>query len=184
MTVRGVPGAGERPRLPAWRRAALKLLRVEVHYRDETMRALETGRVVLLSDHRAVGLEGIVLALASPVDLTFAVTARHALRHPLTSRGIRLLVALGLGHVVALDSDRPMALRALARVLEADRPVMIFPEGRVRPPAPPPGEQPGWSWLVRRTGARAIRVSFTGVENVWPLAPRGRRIRPPITLTL
>ncbi|WP_146162227.1 hypothetical protein [Marinobacter sp. 3-2] len=62
-------------------------------------------------DHRTLTLsmlDGVLIALASPRPLVFAVNVNHAQRHPVTSRVLGAMSAIGLGRVVPVDSTRPV----------------------------------------------------------------------------
>ena len=172
-----------RMRLPWWRRAALRLLRVEVRY-GAALDHLDRRRgrpVVVVCNHASL-LDGPILALASPHRMTFPVTPKHAVHNPLTRRGMQLMARLGLGDVEVLNSDRPWAVRTLARTLRGGGVVALFPEGRIVGPDEAVPDQPGTDWLCRRTGASVVRATIRGASESRFFGRSGRTAWPRITV--
>lgn len=139
-----------------WRKAALKLLRVQVTYTENSSRLLERP-CILICNHESL-LDGVAIALASPVPLAFAVTPRHAIENKFTANGMRFLAACGLGRVVPLAQSTPMGMRSLLRALEAGQSVMIFPSGSImRDEA-----HDGFRWLAEKAGCPVVAASISG----------------------
>ena len=88
-------------------------------------------------------LDGPILALASPHRMTFPVTPKHSVHNPFTRCGMRVMARLGLGDVEVLDSERPWAVRTLARTLRGGGVVALFPEGRIVGPDEAVPDRPG-----------------------------------------
>jgi 1-acyl-sn-glycerol-3-phosphate acyltransferase len=169
--------------LPLWRRAILRALNVRVTYRPETMEALSSGRaIVICMEHRSLA-DGPIVALASPVPLHFAVTPKHAVHNPLTSRGIALMKRLGLGDRTAINGEHPFGLRALRRLLQDDRPIMVFPEGRIAKPEEELAARGGFRWLAESTTSPVVTIRLEGNERSRLFSPAGRSWWPRVNLT-
>ncbi len=173
-----------RPLSSAWRALVLKLLRVDV---DPASTRPIWARVaarphIVCANHISL-LDGIVLALASPVPLTFAVDTAYARHSPVARLGLALLSRIGLGNVVSMDVGSPFGLRALRRALDAGHSVMVFPEGRISPDGQPQQLLPGAIWLHRASAAPVVWFSIAGAEHSRLFAKAGRRWWPAISLT-
>jgi len=147
------------PDLGIWRRLGLFLLRVKVRYTG-TSRQLVDRPCILICNHESL-LDGVAIALASPVPLAFAVTPRHAVENRFTANGMRFLASCGLGKVVPLAQSTPMGMRALFRELQAGRSVMIFPSGSIMAD----DAHDGYLWLSRRTGCPVVSASISGAAR-------------------
>jgi acyl-[acyl-carrier-protein]-phospholipid O-acyltransferase / long-chain-fatty-acid--[acyl-carrier-protein] ligase len=82
---------------------------------------LRSQRVLIVANHDSL-LDGVILGLFLPADVTVAVTRKEA-EHPL----VRLLLR-AVPHVV-LDAAHPLALKRLMRLVERGKPVVVFPQG-------------------------------------------------------
>ncbi len=98
----------------------------------------------------------------------FAVDPDFAL-HPVWSAFLRLYGKWVGGHtMVAIDSRKPFAIRALMTALKEGRAVVIFPQGtglangELRP------DQGGFAWLLHKSGAEHIEVHIHH-HCWWPL---------------
>lgn len=147
--------------IPFWRWALLRLFRVRVRYTRHVTKSLATRPVILTCNHLSM-LDGVLIALASPRPLVFAVNVNHAQRHPVTSRVLGAMSAIGLGRVVPVDSTRPVAARGLLQALHQGDSVMIFPEGRISPTGRPLEPMPGVDWLAGRAGVPVLSLRLRG----------------------
>lgn len=173
-----------RSQTSTWRALVLKLLRVHV---DGASTAPIWARVasrphIVCANHVSM-LDGIVIALASPVPLTFAVDPAYSRHSPVARLGLALLSKAGLGNVVPMDMGSPFGLRALRRALDAGRSVMVFPEGRISPDGRPQPLLPGAIWLHRASAAPVVWFSIAGAERSRLFAKAGRRWWPAVTVT-
>jgi acyl-[acyl-carrier-protein]-phospholipid O-acyltransferase/long-chain-fatty-acid--[acyl-carrier-protein] ligase len=125
-------------------------------------------------------LDGIIVALASPVPLTFGVDTGFSRRSRLARRGMAMLAWLGFGEVVPIDANSPFGIRALAKALERGDSVMLFPEGRISETGLPQHEQPGVRWLAKRSGVRIHRIRIIGAERSRLFAKAGQHLWPSI----
>lgn len=167
--------------IPLWQRLLLMLLRVNVRYTSRVTAQLSSGPIVLTSNHLSL-LDGVIIALASPRPLAFAVNSGHAKDNPFTRTGLQILAAMGLGRVIAVDSARPLAMRQLLQVLRAGQSVMIFPEGRISPDGQPLPPMPGVDWLARRAMVPVLKLRIRGAERSRLFAHAGDTIWPRVWL--
>lgn len=145
--------------LPMWRRIGLSLLRVQVIYTDAS-RHLADRPCILICNHQSL-LDGVAIALASPVPLTFAVTPRHAIENRFTANGMSFLASCGLGAVVPLGQSTPMGMRVLLRELQDGRSVMIFPSGSIMDD----DAHDGYLWLSKRAECPVVSASISGAAR-------------------
>lgn len=170
-------------RLSWWRRALLRLFRVEVRY-GAVLAHLDSRQdqpLVVVCNHISL-LDGPLLALASPYRMTFPVTPKHSVHNRFTRWGLRFMEHLGLGYVEVMNSNRPWAARALVRVLRSGGVVAIFPEGRIVGRNETLPDKPGVQWLSERTGAQVVRARIRGASDSRLFSPSGRSIWPKITV--
>lgn len=167
--------------IPFWRRAILKLLRVDVRYNDDTLQRLRSGRVLLVCNHQSF-LDGIIVALASPERLCFPISNRQSREIALTRYGLVALGAIGLGEQVAMNVEHPFGVRALARKLDDGGSVAIFPEGRIVAKSDRQEWLPGYQWLADRTSATVVSIRIRGADESRLFAPEGAQFWPKIQL--
>lgn len=166
------------------RRIALYLLRVDVTYREKSLTALADGPSIVVCNHQSF-LDGIIMALACPAPLSFAVSNRQSEEIWFTRVGLSLLQKCGLGWVIPMNSSHPFAIRTLLRELSNGRSVAVFPEGRiVGKKEADVAPKRGVRWLVERSGVLVVQAEIAGAEDWWLLSPDGRRLFPRISLTL
>lgn len=160
------------------RLVALRLLRVRASYSPASVDLLHQGRVIVCANHVSL-LDGVIVALASPVALTFGVDTDFSRRSKAASCGMAALAWLGFGAVVPVDAGSPFGVRALAKALDQGENVMVFPEGQISDRGLLP-DQPGVSWLERRSGASVLRVRICGAEKSRFFAKKGQEFWPRI----
>ncbi|WP_082385708.1 MULTISPECIES: 1-acyl-sn-glycerol-3-phosphate acyltransferase [Achromobacter] len=160
---------------------ALRALRVTVQYRTSTVAALTRGGCIVTCNHISL-LDGIVVALASPVPLVFAVDTNFARRSKRARVGLAALTWLGLGEVVPMDSSAPFGLRTLARNLGAGKNVVIFPEGVISLTGARGPDRPGFRWLSSQASAAVLELQIFGADQSRLFAKAGRRLWPKIAL--
>lgn len=99
----------------------------------------------------------------------FAVDPDFA-RHPVWSRLLLLYGKWVGGHtMVAIDSRRPFAIRALMTALKDGKPVVIFPQGTGLAKGERRPDQGGVAWLLRKSKAKHIEVHIRHHRCWWPL---------------
>lgn len=163
------------------RGVALRLLRVRATYSADTVDALRRGRAIVCANHVSL-LDGVIVALASPVPLTFGVDTDFSRHSKAASRGMAFLAWLGFGAVVPIDGSSPFGIRALAKALERGDTVMLFPEGKISESAHPNPDQPGLAWLAKRSGVEVIRIRIRGAERSRLFAKAGDKLWPRIEI--
>jgi acyl-[acyl-carrier-protein]-phospholipid O-acyltransferase/long-chain-fatty-acid--[acyl-carrier-protein] ligase len=134
-------------------------------------------RTVFVANHTSL-LDGVLLALFLPQKPTFLVHTT-VLENPL----FRFLLK-GVDHF-ATDPTNPLALKAIIRLLEEDKSVVIFPEGRITVTGGLMKIYDGAAFVSARTGADVVAVHMDGPAVTWfsYLAGRfPRRLFPKITL--
>lgn len=163
------------------RSAALRLLRVRATYSAATVEVLQQERVIVCSNHVSL-LDGVIVALASPVPLTFGVDTDFARRSKVASRGMAVLSWLGFGAVVPIDGNSPFGIRSLFKALDRGESVMLFPEGKISETGHPCADQPGVTWLVTRSGVKVVRIKILGAERSRLFAKSGDQLWPRIEI--
>ena len=127
-------------------------------------------------------LDGVLVALASPAPMVFAVNVHHAQENPATKAVLDLLSRLGLGRVVALDETRPSGMRHLLRALQNGQSVMIFPEGRISENGKPGELRPGMQWLQQKAQVPTLSLRIRGAQRSRLFAKAGTHWWPRIWL--
>ncbi|BAP87635.1 phospholipid/glycerol acyltransferase [Burkholderiales bacterium GJ-E10] len=163
------------------RRAGLAALRVRVRYKPLSVERLRAGPVLVCANHVSL-IDGVIVALASPVPLVFGVDTEFSRRSLLARRGMAALAALGFGRVVPIDAGSPFGLRALRKALDRGEPVMLFPEGRISDTGAPLPPRPGVDWLAARCRAPVLCVRIRGAERSRAFAKAGTAWWPPIEI--
>jgi acyl-[acyl-carrier-protein]-phospholipid O-acyltransferase/long-chain-fatty-acid--[acyl-carrier-protein] ligase len=156
-------------------------MHVRVTY-GEAAEQIAAGPCIVACNHLSM-LDGVIVSLASPRPLFFAVNIFHAREHPLTSRLLAWMERRGLGTVVPLDSGSVFGLRRLRVALDDGHAVCIFPEGKIADAGPLP-ERPGLAWLQARSGCPVVRVRIEGAEHSRLFAGKGDQLWPKIRLVL
>lgn len=160
--------------------AMLRLLRVSTSYSQETLKKLQERQVIVCANHVSL-LDGIIVALASPVPLAFGVDSEFSRKSKIASSGLNLLAWLGFGSVVPIDASSPFGIRSLSKSMKLGNSVMLFPEGRISDSGAPGPEQPGVQWLAsKHPNATIVRVQIRGAERSQLFAKSGTKLWPAI----
>lgn len=159
----------------------LTLLRVRSSISKETLHLLRTRPCIVLANHGSY-IDGLLVAMTSPVPMTFAADPDYAVRHPVTSKTLQWLSRFGFGKVVPVESKSPFGARSLLLASRQGQHIMIFPEGGVRRGEEPLPAWPGAQWLIEKTGAPVVLVLVDGAEKSC-IFSHGHRILPKIRLT-
>lgn len=163
------------------RGVALRLLRVRATYSADTVDALRRQPAIVCANHVSL-LDGVIVALASPVPLTFGVDTDFSRHSKIASQGMAFLAWLGFGAVVPIDGSSPFGIRALSKALMRGETVMLFPEGKISQTGHPNPDQAGLAWLAERSGVEIIRIRIRGAERSRFFAKAGDKLWPPIEI--
>jgi 1-acyl-sn-glycerol-3-phosphate acyltransferase len=164
------------------RRALLRLLRVRITYRASTAAVLRSGKPCILVCNHVSLLDGIIVALASPVPLAFAVETDYSRGAGIPARFLLALAWLGFGKVIPIDAAAPFGIRSLLTELIRGGRVMVFPEGRISETGQRGVDQPGVRWLADRSGVAVACLEIHGAERSRLFAKNGSAIWPRIRL--
>lgn len=129
-----------------------------------------TGRVIICANHISDADPPAVLASLPRPDFV-AMAEAGLFRVPILGP---LMRAYGTFPVVRDSADRK-ALRKAEEVLEAEKALVVFPEGRLSKTGMLQRVQPGAARLALRSGASIVPVGLTGTNLVVPhgkLMPR------------
>lgn len=158
----------------------LRLLRVETHYSQETLLAFQNeNRVIVCCNHVSL-IDGIIVALSSPIPLTFGVDTDFSRKSKFARTGLAALSWLGFGRVIPIDSNSPYGIRCLVKALANGESVMLFPEGKISETGAINQDQPGLTWLIKRTQVHVLRIEIRGAERSFWFAKNGDCIWPRI----
>jgi acyl-[acyl-carrier-protein]-phospholipid O-acyltransferase / long-chain-fatty-acid--[acyl-carrier-protein] ligase len=135
-------------------------------------------KMIVIANHQSF-LDGIILGLALPFDLTWIVHTTIAAQWHFKQF---------LKHVphLVVDVTSPLAMKAVANLIEQGKPVAIFPEGRITVTGSLMKMYDGVAFLAMRTGAQLLPVWIEGAVHTKATrhkAPFPSRWRMPVTLT-
>jgi acyl-[acyl-carrier-protein]-phospholipid O-acyltransferase/long-chain-fatty-acid--[acyl-carrier-protein] ligase len=143
------------------------LYRVEVRGIENVAAAGE--RRVIVANHLSL-LDGLVMAAFLPGDPVFAVDTRISQRWWVKP-------TLWLVDFAPVDPSNPMAMKSLVRQVEARRPVVIFPEGRLTVTGSLMKVYDGPGMIADKTGADLIPVRLDGLQHTFFTRLKGRVAR-------
>ena len=136
------------------------------------------GKTVIISNHQSF-FDGILLGLQFPFRPTWVV-------HSTIARQWHFKILMKAIDYVIVDAANPLAMKGLIQAIEAGKPVMIFPEGRISTTGSLMKVYDGPAFLVAKTNARILPVFIRGASNSYfgrTRPPYPRKLRPEITLT-
>ncbi|MCB1957211.1 MAG: bifunctional acyl-ACP--phospholipid O-acyltransferase/long-chain-fatty-acid--ACP ligase [Rhodocyclaceae bacterium] len=137
------------------------------------------GRLLVIANHESF-LDGLLLGLFLPLDPVFVVHTTVA-----ENRWFRWI--LSLVDTLAVDPTSPMAMKKVVRLIEAGRPVVIFPEGRITTTGSLMKTYDGPAFVAARTGATILPVKIDGAARTYFSRMGGRfprRFFPRLSLTI
>lgn len=161
----------------------LRMFRVRVTYNASTTALLRSGEPCILACNHVSLLDGIIVALASPVPLAFAVDTEYSRGAGATTRFLQLLAWLGFGKIIPTDATAPFGVRTLLTELTRGGRVMVFPEGRISETGERGLDQPGVKWLADRSGVAVAELQIRGAEQSRLFAKNGSAMWPRIRIS-
>ena len=156
------------------------VLRLAFRLRISGELARPAGRRQLIIANHESFLDGLLLGMALPVDAVFVV-------HTGVTRNAFFRLMLSLVEYRAVDPTNPMAMKTIVKLVEAGRPVVIFPEGRITTTGSLMKVYDGPAFVAARTGADVVPVRLDGPARSYFARTSGeypRRLLPRITLTV
>lgn len=143
------------------------------------VRQFDANRLLIIANHESF-LDGLLLGLFLPVAPVFVVHTWVA-QNPI----FRLL--LGMVDYLAVDPTSPLAMKKVIKLVEAGRPVMIFPEGRITVTGSMMKVYDGPAFVAAKTGATLVPVRLDGPARSYFSRMSGnypRYLFPRITLSV
>ncbi len=137
------------------------------------------GRQLIVANHVSF-LDGLIVGLFLPIDPVFVVHTGV-----MQNRWFRL--GLMLVDTVAVDPMRPIGMKTVLKTLEAGRPVVIFPEGRITNTGGLMKVYDGPAMLAARSGAEIIPVRIDGLKRSYfsrMSAQHKKSLLPRVSLTI
>ncbi len=162
-------------------RSALRpLLRILLRLRVEgDTTQFNASRLLIIANHESF-LDGLLLGLFLPVNPVFVV-------HTTVVKNFFFRLFLTQVEHLAVDPTNPMAMKKVIRLIEAGRPVMIFPEGRITTTGSLMKVYDGPAFVAAKTAATIIPVRLDGPARSYFSRLSGkypRRLLPRITLSI
>ncbi|MDR2637454.1 MAG: bifunctional acyl-ACP--phospholipid O-acyltransferase/long-chain-fatty-acid--ACP ligase [Zoogloeaceae bacterium] len=156
------------------------LFRLRVQNLGKELPVNAPGHPLLVVANHQSFLDGLLLGLFLPLENPVFVVHTAVARHPL----FRLI--LSLSEHLPVDPGNPMAMKKVIRLLEAGRPVVIFPEGRITLTGSLMKVYEGPAFVAAKTGATLLPVRLDGPARSYfsRMTRQPRRLFPRITLTL
>lgn len=143
------------------------------------MRPLGSSRLLIIANHQSF-LDGMLLGLFLPADPVFVV-------HTGVTRRFWFRMILKLVDYLAVDPTNPMAMKRIIKLVDAGRPVVIFPEGRITTTGSLMKVYEGPAFVAAKTGATIVPVRLDGAHRSYFSRIGGRhprRLLPRITLSV
>lgn len=133
-------------------RAVVRVLfRVELH---GSWHDMDARKLLIVANHESF-LDGLLLGLFLPVKPVFVV-------HTWVAQAWFFKPFLMLVDYLAVDPTSPMAMKQVIKLIEAGRPVAIFPEGRITVTGSLMKVYDGPAFVAAKTGAVVLPVRLDG----------------------
>jgi acyl-[acyl-carrier-protein]-phospholipid O-acyltransferase / long-chain-fatty-acid--[acyl-carrier-protein] ligase len=140
---------------------------------------LQAERLLIVANHESF-LDGLLLGLWLPQNPVFIV-------HTGVVRNPFFRLVLLLCDYLTVDPSSPLAMKKVIRLLEAGRPVVIFPEGRITQTGSLMKTYDGPAFVAAKTGATVLPIRIDGAARSFFSRMSGhfpRRLLPQITLSV
>lgn len=139
----------------------------------------QQGKLLVIANHESF-LDGLLLGLFLPIRATFVVHTSV-----LNNRFFRLI--LKLTPYLAVDPSSPLAMKKVIKLLEAGKPVVIFPEGRITLTGSLMKVYDGPGFVAAKTGAMILPVRIDGaVRSYFSRLPDSypKKLFPKVSITI
>ncbi|WP_036301247.1 bifunctional acyl-ACP--phospholipid O-acyltransferase/long-chain-fatty-acid--ACP ligase [Methylotenera sp. L2L1] len=137
------------------------------------------GKLLIIANHESF-LDGLLLGLFLPIRATFVVHTT-VLNHWFFRQVLRLTPYL------AVDPTSPLAMKKVIKLLEAGKPVVIFPEGRITLTGSLMKVYDGPGFVAAKTDAIILPVRIDGAARSYFSRLRGshpRKLFPKVTISI
>lgn len=115
------------------------------------------GKLFIIANHESF-LDGLLLGLFLPIRATFVV-------HTSVLNSWLFRFVLKLTPYLAVDPTSPLAMKKVIKLLEAGKPVVIFPEGRITLTGSLMKVYDGPGFVAAKTGAMILPVRIDGAAR-------------------
>lgn len=139
----------------------------------------QQGKLLIIANHESF-LDGLLLGLFLPVRATFVVHST-VLNHWFFRQVLRLTPYL------AVDPASPLAMKTVIKLLDAGKPVVIFPEGRITLTGSLMKVYDGPGFVAAKTGAAILPVRIDGAARSYFSRLREahpKKLFPKVTMTI
>ncbi|HEY0268477.1 MAG TPA: 1-acyl-sn-glycerol-3-phosphate acyltransferase, partial [Methyloradius sp.] len=137
------------------------------------------NKLLIIANHESF-LDGLLLGLFLPIRATFVV-------HTSVLNNWVFRLILRLVPYLAVDPTSPLAMKKVIKLLEAGKPVVIFPEGRITLTGSLMKVYDGPGFVAAKTGATILPVRLDGAARSYFSRLSGdypRKLFPKVTLTI
>lgn len=139
----------------------------------------QQGKLLIIANHESF-LDGLLLGLFLPIRATFVVHTSV-----LNKRFFRLI--LKLTPYLAVDPSSPLAMKKVIKLLDAGKPVVIFPEGRITLTGSLMKVYDGPGFVAAKTSAMILPVRIEGAaRSYFSRLPDShpKKLFPKVTITI
>ncbi|MDD2685051.1 MAG: bifunctional acyl-ACP--phospholipid O-acyltransferase/long-chain-fatty-acid--ACP ligase [Gallionella sp.] len=140
---------------------------------------LDTRKLLVVANHESF-LDGLLLGLYLPFDPVFVV-------HTGVTRNFLFRLVLSQVDYLAVDPTSPMAIKRIIKLVDAGRPVVIFPEGRITVTGSLMKVYEGPAFVAAKTEATILPVRLDGPARSYFSRISGRyprRLFPKVTISV
>ena len=151
------------------------LFRIEV---QGAAQPAQPGKLLVIANHESF-LDGLLIGLFLPFNATFVV-------HTLVLKNPLFRFVLSFVPHLSVDPTSPLAMKKVIKLLEAGKPVVIFPEGRLTVTGSLMKVYDGPGFVAAKTGATILPARLDGPARSYFSRLSGnypRKLFPKITLT-
>ncbi len=137
------------------------------------------GKLLIIANHESF-LDGLLLGLFLPIRATFVV-------HSTVLNSWLFRQILRLTPYLAVDPTSPLAMKKVIKLLEAGKPVVIFPEGRITLTSSLMKVYDGPGFVAAKTGAMILPVRIDGAARSYFSRLRGshpKKLFPKVNITI